>query len=167
MKNHKIALLGLLVALAFIFSYVEVLIPVNLGVPGVKLGLANLAVITAIYALGEKTAFCLSMVRIVLVAFTFGNFSSMLYSLAGGVLSFIVMTAAKQSGLFSVKGVSVLGGVFHNVGQIAVAMVMLETSQLIGYLPVLAISGTISGLAIGALGGLVNERLIPYMKAAM
>ena len=164
MSNKKTAYIGLLVALEFIFSYIEFLIPINLGVPGIKLGLANLVVIVAIYTLGEKTAFTLSMIRIVLVAFTFGNLSSMLYSLAGGLLSFLVMAAAKRTKLVSIKGVSVLGGVFHNVGQIGMAMLILETSQLIFYLPVLMIAGTISGLAIGMLGAMVTVRISKVVK---
>lgn len=159
MKNTRIAYLSLLIALEFIFSYVEFLIPINLGVPGIKLGLANLVVIVAIYKLGEKEAFILSMLRIILVAFTFGNLASMLYSLAGGVLSFLVMAIVKKTGLFSVKGVSVLGGVFHNIGQIGMAMMILETSQLIFYLPVLLAAGTIAGLVIGMMGAMVTERI--------
>lgn len=159
MSNKKTAYIGLLVALAFIFSYIEFLIPINLGVPGIKLGLANLVVIVAIYTIGEKTAFALSLVRIILVAFTFGNLASMLYSLAGGILSFVVMAAAKKTEWFSVKGVSVLGGVFHNVGQIVMAMIILETSQLIFYLPVLLVAGTVSGLIIGLLGAMVTVRI--------
>lgn len=167
MKNRKIATIGLLVALAFIFSYVEFLIPINLGVPGIKLGLANLAVIAAMYTLDLKTAFALSLIRILLVACTFGNFSGMLYSLSGGLLSFAVMVPAKRSGRFSIKGVSILGGVFHNVGQILMAMLILETSALLSYLPVLMIAGMISGLLIGIFGGMINERLIPYTRKEM
>lgn len=159
MSTKKIAYLGLLVALAFVFSYVEVLIPVNLGIPGAKLGLANLAIIVALYLLGEKNAFLLSMVRIVLVGFTFGNLASMLYSLAGGILSFLAMVLAKKTKRLSITGVSVLGGVFHNVGQIIVAMLILETSSLIYYLPVLMITGIVAGVLIGILGGMVTKRI--------
>lgn len=159
MISKKNAYLGLLVALAFVFSYIEFLIPINLGIPGVKLGLANLVVIVAIYTIGIKPAFMLSMVRILLVAFTFGNLSAMLYSIAGGVLSYLVMILAKKLDFLSVKGVSVLGGVFHNVGQILVAMLILETTQLIYYLPALMISGVVSGVAIGLLAALVIVRV--------
>lgn len=159
MSTKKIAYLGLLVALAFVFSYVEVLIPVNLGIPGAKLGLANLAIIVALYLLGEKNAFLLSMVRIVLVGLTFGNLASMLYSLAGGILSFLAMVLAKKTKRLSITGVSVLGGVFHNVGQIIVAMLILETSSLIYYLPVLMITGIVAGVLIGILGGMVTKRI--------
>lgn len=164
MNHKKVAYLGLLIALEFIFSYVECLIPIHLGVPGVKLGLANLVVIVAIYTFGEKAAFCLSAVRIILVAFTFGNLSGMLYSLAGGMLSFLVMAGAKKTGILSVKGVSVLGGVFHNIGQLGMAILMLETSTLIFYLPVLMIAGTIAGLVIGILGAMVTMRISEAWK---
>lgn len=159
MVSKKNAYLGLLIALAFVFSYIEFLIPINLGVPGVKLGLANLVIIVAIYTIGEKDAFLLSMVRILLIAFTFGNFSAMFYSIVGGVLSYLVMLIAKKLDFLSVKGVSALGGVFHNVGQILTAMMILETTELMYYLPVLMISGIVSGVLIGLLAALVIVRL--------
>lgn len=159
MKTKKIAYLGLLIALAFVFSYIEFLIPVNIGVPGAKLGLANLVVIVALYTLGERDAFLLSVVRIVLVGFTFANMASMIYSLAGGILSYLAMVIAKRTKLLSMTGVSVLGGVFHNVGQIIVAILVLETASLVYYLPVLLISGITSGVIIGILGAMVTKRM--------
>ena len=159
MKTKKIAYLGLLVALAFIFSYIETLIPINIGVPGAKLGLANLVIIVALYTIGEKNAFLLSMVRIVLVGFTFANLASMLYSLAGGILSFLAMCIAKRSGKLSTTGVSVVGGVFHNVGQILMAIWVVKTASLVYYLPVLIIAGLASGVAIGILGAMVTTRV--------
>ena len=159
MKTKRIAYLGLLIALAFIFSYIESLIPVNLGVPGAKLGLANLVVIVTLYILGERDAFVLSMIRIVLVGFTFANMASMIYSMAGGIVSYVVMVIAKKTKLLSITGVSVLGGVFHNVGQIMVAMAVLETASLIYYLPVLLIAGIVSGVAIGILGAMIAKRM--------
>lgn len=159
MAVKKYAYLGLLTALAFVFSYVEFLIPIHLGIPGVKVGLANLVIIVAIYTIGEKNAFLLSIVRIILVTFTFGNLSAMIYSMVGAVLSFVVMLLAKKRNLLSVRGVSALGGVFHNVGQLLVAMVVLETSQLIYYLPVLMVLGTVSGVLVGILAALVVERI--------
>ena len=159
MKTKKIAYLGLLVALAFIFSYIETLIPINIGVPGAKLGLANLVIIVALYTIGERNAFLLSMVRIVLVGFTFANLASMLYSLAGGILSFLAMCIAKRSGKVSTTGVSVVGGVFHNVGQILMAIWVVKTASLVYYLPVLIIAGLASGVAIGILGAMVTKRV--------
>lgn len=164
MTTKKIAYVGLLIALAFVFSYVEFLIPVNIGVPGAKLGLANLAIIVALYTLGERDAFLLSVIRILLVGFTFGNMASMLYSLAGGILSFTAMVLAKKMKLLSLTGVSVLGGVFHNVGQIIVAILVVETASLIYYLPVLLLAGTLSGVAIGVLGAMVTKRMGKFRK---
>lgn len=164
MKTKRIAYLGLFTALAFVFSYIEVLIPVNIGVPGAKLGLANLAVIVAMYTLGERDAFLLSMVRIVLVGFTFANMASMIYSLAGGCLSYLAMVMAKKTKLLSMTGVSVLGGVFHNVGQIIVAILVLETTSLVYYLPVLLITGVTSGVVIGILGAMITKRVRRFMS---
>lgn len=155
----KTAYMGMLTALAFVFSYIEFLIPINIGIPGVKLGLANLVVIVALYTIGTGAACTLSLVRIVLTGFTFGNPASMIYSLAGGVLSLLVMLLAKKIKLFSVTGVSVLGGVFHNVGQILVAILVVETTSLIYYLPVLMLSGTIAGVVIGILAAILIKRL--------
>ena len=159
MKTKKIAYIGLMIALAFVFSYLEFLLPINVGIPGVKLGLANLAIIVCLYTLGEKEAFLLSILRIVLVGFTFANTAMMMYSLAGGILSFLVMWLAKKTNKLSMTGVSVLGGVFHNVGQILLAMWVLETESLLYYLPVLIVSGIVAGVVIGILGAMITRRL--------
>lgn len=159
MNTKKIAYLGLLIALAFVFSYIEFLIPVNIGVPGAKLGLANLVIIVAMYTLNEKDAFVLSIIRIVLVGFTFANLASMLYSLAGGILSYVAMVIAKKTNKLSITGVSVLGGVFHNIGQIIVAIWVVKTASLVYYLPVLLVSGIVAGVAIGILGSMVTKRI--------
>lgn len=159
MKTRKIALLGMLIALAFVFSYIESLIPIRIGIPGAKLGLANLVVIIALYLLGEKEAFLLSIIRIILVGFTFSNTTMMLYSLAGGILSFCVMYIAKRSKKLSMTGVSVVGGVFHNVGQILVAMWAVNTTSLIYYFPLLMITGVVAGVVIGILGGIIAKHL--------
>lgn len=155
----KTALLGMLVALAFVLSYIETLIPVNLGIPGAKLGLANLVVMVALYTLGTKEAFGLSMVRILLTGLTFSSMAAMLYSFAGGLLSFAVMALMKKTKKLSVTGVSVLGGIAHNAGQIFVAMWILDTATLIYYLPVLAITGVASGTVIGLLAVMVIRRI--------
>ena len=155
----KTALLGMLVALAFVLSYIETLIPLNLGIPGAKLGLANLVVMVALYTLGTKEAFGLSMVRILLTGLTFSSMAAMLYSFAGGLLSFGVMYFAKKTKKLSAAGVSVLGGIAHNAGQILVAMWVLDTQTLIYYFPVLAITGIISGAVIGLLAVMVITRV--------
>ncbi len=161
---RKTALTGMLVALAFVLSYIETLIPVNLGIPGAKLGLANLVVMVALYTLGTKEAFALSMVRILLTGLTFSSMAAMLYSFAGGILSFVVMAIAKKTKLFSATGVSVLGGIFHNAGQILVAMWVLDTSTLVYYFPVLAVTGIVSGTVIGLLAVLVIRRVSGVMN---
>lgn len=164
MKTKRIAYLGLLIALAFVFSYIESLLPINIGVYGIKLGLANLVIMVALYTMEEKDAFLLSVIRIILVGFTFTNTASMLYSFAGGILSFLVMCFAKKSKGFSMVGVSVLGGVFHNIGQILMAMWMLRTDSLIYYLPVLIAAGIVSGILIGILGAMVTKRLKKFIQ---
>ena len=159
MKTKRIACLGLFIALAFVLSYVDYLLPLNIGIPGAKVGLANLVVMVALYTLGKKDAALLSVVRVVLVGFTFGNLAMMLYSMAGALLSFVVMLIAKRTRLFSITGVSVLGGVFHNVGQIIVAMFVLETASLLYYLPFLIVIGTISGIVIGVISSMITVRV--------
>ena len=158
MKSRKIAFLGLLIALAFVLSYVEMLLPINIGIPGAKVGLANLVIMVALFAIGEKNAFILSVVRVVLVGLTFGNLAMMIYSLAGAMLSFAAMLIAKRIKLFSITGVSVIGGVFHNLGQIIVAIFVLDTASLIYYFPFLVVVGTVSGIVIGVISGMIIER---------
>ncbi len=158
MKSRKIAFLGLLIALAFVLSYVEMLLPINIGIPGAKVGLANLVIMVALYTIGERNAFILSVVRVVLVGLTFGNLAMMIYSLAGAMLSFVAMLIAKRIKLFSVTGVSVIGGVFHNLGQIIVAIIVLDTASLIYYFPFLVVVGTVSGIVIGIISGMIIER---------
>ncbi len=150
---------GLLIALAFVLSYLESLIPVFIAVPGVKLGLTNLVVLIAFVRLGKKDAFIINVIRILLVGFTFGNTYSLLYSLAGGILSYLAMLLLWKRKSFSLLGVSVAGGVCHNIGQILVAMTVLETGALIYYLPILMISGTIAGILVGILCKEVIKRL--------
>ncbi len=160
----KAAYMGMMVALAFVFSYLESLVPINFGIPGIKLGLANLVAIVALYTMGIKEACTLSLIRIILTGFTFGNPSSMLYSLAGGILSLLVMILAQKIKIFSVTGVSVLGGVFHNTGQILVAALVVENERLFYYLPMLMISGTIAGTLIGILAAILIKRLERLIK---
>jgi heptaprenyl diphosphate synthase len=162
MKTKKIATYGLLVALAFILSYIENLFPMPGVVPGIKLGLANLVVITALYSLGFKEAFVLAIIRIILVGFTFGNLSMMLFSLGGGLLSWLVMSLLKKSKAFSMVGVSIAGGISHNVGQIVVSIFVVENLNIAYYLPVLLIAGVITGTVIGILGAMIVKRVKNY-----
>ncbi len=159
MKSKRVATYGVLVALAFIFSYIEAMFPVPMPVPGMKLGLANIVVVVALYIMGYKEGFIISLVRIFLVGFTFGNMNMMLYSLGGGILSFAMMALMKKFNLLSIVGVSVIGAVFHNVGQILVAMLILETTTLLYYLPFLLVSALVSGVLIGIIGAMMSKRL--------
>ena len=162
-KARRVALYGMLTALAFILSYVESLVPVTAGIPGVKLGLANLVVVIALYTLDLKGAFVISVVRIVLSGLTFGGLFSMLYSLAGGLFSFAVMAILSRKKVFGTVGVSVCGGVAHNIGQLLVAMAVLETESVWYYFPVLLISGSVAGVLIGLLGGWMTGRVQDYL----
>lgn len=162
-KARRVALYGMLTALAFILSYVESLVPVTVGIPGVKLGLANLVVVIALYTLDLKGAFVISAVRIVLSGLTFGGLFSMLYSLAGGLFSFAVMAILSRKKVFGTVGVSVCGGVAHNIGQLLVAMAVLETESVWYYFPVLLISGSVAGVLIGLLGGWMTGRIQDYL----
>ena len=159
MKTKRIAFLGLFVALAFVLSYIEFMLPLNIGIPGAKIGIANLAVMVTLYTVGEKNAIALSIIRVVLVGLTFGNISMMMYSLAGAALSLFAMLIAKRIGKLSMTGVSVLGGVFHNVGQLIVAALVTETAKIFLYLPVLMVSGTITGILLGFAGALILRRM--------
>lgn len=158
-KRGRVAVFGVFTALALIFSYVELLIPINFGIPGAKLGLANLVIIIVLYKTDWKEALLLSVVRIVLAGFLFGNLFGILYSLAGGILSLAVMALPKRSGAFSIIGVSMAGGVSHNVGQLIMAMLVVETYAVGYYLPVLLIAGLITGTLIGIAGREMLKRL--------
>lgn len=155
----RVAYFGVFTALALIFSYVETLIPIHIGIPGVKLGLANLIVVITLYRMSIKEAYILSIVRIVLAGFIFANLFSILYSLAGGLLSLTVMMLLKKTEKFSVLGVSMAGGVFHNVGQLIMAAIVLESLSITFYLPVLLISGIVTGVLIGIVSNEMLKRV--------
>ncbi len=155
----RVAHFGVYTALALIFSYVETLIPINFGIPGVKLGLANLIIVVALYKMNLKEAYILSVVRVVLAGFIFANLFSIIYSLAGGLLSLTVMAVLKKSNQFSTVGISMAGGVFHNVGQLLMAIIVLESFNIAYYFPVLLISGVLTGLLIGIIANEMLKRL--------
>lgn len=159
MKTKHIAGIGMMIAVAFVLGYLESLIPLSFGIPGIKLGLSNLVVMLSLYSFSLRTTFGIAVVRILLTGLTFGNLYNMAYSLAGGLLSFAVMAVLKSTGKFSVYGVSMAGGVCHNMGQIIVASLVLQTSLLVYYLPFLLIAGVLAGLGIGAVSGLLLQRL--------
>ena len=158
-RTGKIAYMGLLTALAMVVGYVESLIPLPLGIPGVKPGLANLVVVWALYTLSPAEALLINILRILLTGFLFGSLSMILYSLAGALVSFLCMYLAKQSGLLHVTGVSVAGGIAHNMGQLAMAALVLETGSLVWYAPVLVLAGSVTGLAVGIVSKEVLSRV--------
>lgn len=167
METKKVAGIGMMIALAFVLSYVESLLPISIGIPGVKIGLSNLVIMVCFYQYSTKVTLGVAMVRILLVGITFGNLYSMLYSLAGGMLSFLVMFLLKKTKSFSVYGVSMAGGVFHNIGQILVASVVLRTKLLVYYLPFLMLSGVVTGIAIGMVSGILIKRLGSVIKESV
>lgn len=158
---RKTAELGFFLAVALILSYVESLIPITFGIPGIKLGLPNLIVVLLLFGqrYGAKEALLVNGMRIVLSGFMFSNLYAILYALAGAAFSFIAMLIGKRLRCFSVIGVSVLGGVFHNIGQAVVAMIVVETFAVSYYIPFLIVAGTITG----ALLGLIVMEIIPYL----
>jgi heptaprenyl diphosphate synthase len=157
MKTRKLAALSLLTALALILSYVESMVPAPVPVPGVKLGLANLVVIFALYKLGWKEAVGVSLLRVLLVSLLFGHVASLMYSAAGAVLSLLGMILLRRIGKFSCVFVSVSGGVLHNLGQILMAWALMG-SNVVYYLPVLILSGTVAGVVIGVVSALLVKR---------
>lgn len=159
--KRKTAHLGMFLALALICSYVESLIPFYFGVPGVKLGLTNIVVVLMLYCIGAREALLISVLRILLTGFLFGNPFSIIYSLSGGILSFLVMYLLKRTEKFQVISVSVTGGLFHNVGQIAVASLVVENYNLFYYLPVLLAAGFVTGFLIG----IISQEMIRHLSS--
>lgn len=157
--KSKVAYFGIFTSLALIFSYVESLIPISFGIPGVKLGLANLITILVLYKMSVKEAYLVSVVRVVLSGFMFGNLFAILYSLAGGLLSLAMMNLFRRTDRFSIYGVSMAGGVFHNVGQFIMAMLVVESVSIAGYLPVLLVAGLATGFVIGIVSNEMLKRL--------
>lgn len=161
MKNQtkKIAFLGLFTTVALVLSYIEAILPpIYQAIPGIKVGLPNIIIIFILYRFGLKEAVAVSLIRLVIVALLFGNGMTFIYSLAGATLSLLIMVILKKTNLFSTVGVSIAGGVFHNLGQILVAMFLLNSSQIGYYMIVLAITGTIAGVFVGIAGALLLKR---------
>lgn len=157
--SKKVARLGIFVALAMVFSYIEVLIPFHFGIPGVKLGIANVVVVAGLYLLSVPEVLMISVVRIVLSGLLFGNGVSILYSLAGGMLSFFAMWLLKKVKGFSLVGVSIAGGVMHNVGQLMAAAWILGNLRIAVYFPVLLVAGLLTGSMIGLLAEAIVRTL--------
>lgn len=160
MDAKKIPYYGLFAALAILMGYVEMMIPVPIPIPGVKLGLANVIIIIMMYFMDTKSAFFVSLIRVLLSGLLFAGFAGLLYSLAGAMCSFGAMALLKKTGKFSIVGVSLAGGVFHNVGQVAVAAMVVENVKMMYYLPFLLVSGVITGILIG----IVAKTALVYLK---
>lgn len=160
----RLTTLSLLVAVAMILSYIEAQIPLSVAVPGVKLGLSNIATLFALYTLGASDAVLVSLVRVVLSSMLFANPIMMIYSLSGAALALISMILMKRIGLFSILGVSVVGGVMHNAGQIIAAVIMMKNSGVAYYLVPLIISGTVAGVAIGVISAILVKKIGKELK---
>ena len=158
MKTRKITTLGLSVALALILSYVESLLPPLVAVPGVKVGLPNIVILFLLWRYGWKEAAAVSGLRLLLTAALFTGFAAFFYGLSGAVLSLLGSALLKHSGRFSPLGVSAAGGVLHNLGQIALAALVLDSGYIFAYLPVLLLSGTVAGALVGLLAGILIRR---------
>ena len=158
-RTLKLTTLALTISFAMVLSYIESRIPAFVAIPGIKVGLANIAVIFTLYKLGIKEAITVSVIRVVLVSMLFGSPISMIYSISGAVLSLLAMSLLKVLTPLSEVAVSVTGGVMHNIGQIAAASFMLSTNVVIYYLPFLLVSGTIAGIAVGIVSAILVKKV--------
>ncbi len=162
-RSKQISLYGMLLALSMVLSYIEAMLPINLGIPGVKVGFPNIVTVIGLYTIGPIPIMLISFARILLVAMTFGNAMTIAYSLAGFFLSFGGMLLLKKLGL-SKTAVSISGGVLHNLGQLGVAIVLLQSPQLMYYFPVLLLAGIVAGALIGLMAGILIVRLDRFLK---
>lgn len=159
MSTKRLAADGLFLALSLVVSYIEVLLPIPVGIPGVKVGLANGVIMVLLFFTTWKRTLGISVIRILLVGFLFGNPMTIVYSLAGGILSLVVMAVLKKINGFSEVGISVGGGVAHNIGQLSVAVLLMENARIYYYTPVLLVTGTIAGVIIGVLSALLLKKI--------
>lgn len=162
-KTKRLTFYGMSLALALVLSYVEAMIPIGIGIPGAKIGLANIVTVMLLYSSGASAAFTVGLFRIILSGFMFGNLFAIFYSSAGFILSFAVMFVLKKSRHFGILGVSTAGGVMHNAGQLAAA-VFLTNRAVLAYFPVLFAAGVAAGAVIGLLGGILSRRLEAFLK---
>ncbi len=164
-KSTQVPYLGILTTLALIFSYIETLIPLGLAIPGVKLGLANVVILFTLYALGPKSALGVNLLRIFLAGILFRGIFAVVYGLSGGLLSIAVMIILKKTKKFSIIGVSVAGSVFHNMGQLLSARLVMGTSKIFYYFPFLLFSGIVTGIFIGMVVYLLSRPLKPFFPS--
>lgn len=160
MKTKRITELGMLLAASLVLSYLETLLPILVAVPGVKLGLANIITILILYRTNTRNAFVFMIARVILAGVLFSGISGMIYSIVGGTCCVVVMSILKRCSIFSLLGVSMAGAIAHNIGQVMVAMIIMENTYLLYYALVLFVSGTISGLLVGYVATLVTKRYI-------
>lgn len=164
MKNNisikKIALIAIFITLSLILSYVDSLIPINIMVPGIKIGLANLIIIYSLYMLGIKEAIFISIIRVVISSILFGSILTFVYSLTGAIVSLLIMVILKSFTSLTVITISIIGGVMHNMTQIIVAIILMNTKEIVYYLPILILTGVISGMMIG----IFSTLLIKFSK---
>ena len=165
LDTKKMTSLALLVAVAMILSYIESLIPAFVAVPGVKLGLSNIATIFALYTLGWQSAVTVSLIRVILSALLFGNVPSLVFSLAGAAFALAAMIFLSRTHLFSEIGVSVVGAVCHNIGQVLAAVIVMKTLGVAYYIIPLLLSGTLAGIVIGIISGILVKRIKKIFKA--
>lgn len=163
----KVSYCAIFVALALVFSYVEAMIPFNFGIPGIKLGIANLVIVIGLYLLKPHEVLIISVVRILLAGFMFGSGMSIIYSLAGGLLSFAVMLLLKKIKGFSILGVSIAGGVSHNMGQLLMAVLIVQNIKIGYYAPVLLFAGAVTGTIIGIVSGRILAAIRTEGKKAL
>ena len=163
-RTERAALYGLLTALAMVLGFVESLIPIPFPVPGIRLGLANLVTVAGLYLVGIRGTAAVTVLRIVLTGLSFGNPYSMAYGLSGSLLSLLVRGAAKKRQWFSPVGISILGGIAHNVGQVSFAAFIVRTAGVFYYLPALLAAGCAAGAVIGIVGGILAERISQFLK---
>ncbi len=163
-RTEKIVRIGMFTALALIFSYIEFLFPLNTGIPGIKPGLANIIIIFAMYELSVREAAEISLLRIIICGFAFNGVAGMLYSFFGALVSFVIMYVLKKTDKFAIISVSLAGAVSHNVAQIIVAIIILNSKSLMYYLPFLLLSGIISGLIIGELAYIIIKKAKAFKK---
>ena len=159
-KSYSVAFCGVMAALAISLGYLEYLIPFSVGIYGIKLGLANLAILALLYITDTKHALAVHLIRIVVCGILFGNAVAFAYSAVGGILSFAAMAMLKKSEKLSPIGVSILGGVVHNIAQMALAVILVDNLKIAFYLPVLLISGTVAG----AIVGIVSQTIVKKLK---
>jgi heptaprenyl diphosphate synthase len=158
-NTKKLVTIAASVAVAMLLSFVESQIPAFFPIPGIKLGLANVATVFILYKLGWREAIAVSAVRVSLSSILFGSVSAFFYAIAGATLSLAVMMLLKLTKVFSRSVVSVAGGVAHNIAQIGVSMLILQTDVVILYLPALIISGIVTGAVIGLIAAMLVDKV--------